>query len=85
VGDVGAPGIARIAKEMAGDVAAANPPAAVMVAEIEHVPIATNATNPVVEFTVQMLVVVEVNVIVPLLDPAVVVATNVGLVAAVNA
>ena len=85
MGDVGAPGIARIAKEMAGDVAAANPPAAVMAAEIEQVPIATNATNPVVGFTVQMLVVVEVNVIAPLLDPAVAVAIKVGLVAAVNA
>ena len=56
-----------------------------MAAEIEQVPIATNATNPVVEFTVQILVVADVNVIVPLLAPAVVVATKVGLVAALNA
>ena len=75
---VGAPGTARMASETLGDVAAVKPPASVIAAEMVHVPVAINATTPVVELTVQTEVVALVNVIVPIVLPRDGVATNVG-------
>jgi hypothetical protein len=75
---VGEPGIARILKEIPGEVALVNPTTSVIVAEIVHVPVLTKATKPEVELTVQTEVVAEVKVIVPVPTPAVGVAVNVG-------
>ena len=50
---VGAPGVARIAKETLEEVAAVKPPVSVIVAETEHVPVLRNATAPVLALIVQ--------------------------------
>ena len=75
---MGTPGVERIANEIAGEVALVNPPASVIVAEMVHVPVVTNATNPLVALTVQIEVVAEVKEIVPLLTPRLGVAVRVG-------
>ena len=79
--DVGAPGIARIAIEILAEVAAVNPPASVMVAEMVQVPVELNATTPEVEPTEQTEVVALVYEIVPDPVPAEAVVVRVGPVA----
>ena len=75
---VGEPGIARIAKLIAADVAEVKPPVEEIVAVTAQIPVLTNATRPVVELIVQIDDVDEAKVIDPVPMPELGVAVMVG-------
>jgi hypothetical protein len=75
---VGGPGIARIAKLIAGDVAEVKPPVEEIVAVTTQVPVLANVTTPVVALIVQIEDVEVAKVIDPVPIPALGVADIVG-------